>query len=127
MILKPIENLSFYGAYSVSYLPASGDQFSALTDGTLILAPQKFVNKEVGVKWNINPQLLFTAAVYDLNRYNVPSPTPAIRDSLSFRQQQIQGFETSSRLRHARLAVHSRLCLHRRAGDKRHVDDDRAG
>ena len=34
VILKPTENLSIYYAYSVSYLPASGDQFSALTDGT---------------------------------------------------------------------------------------------
>ena len=33
VIVKPIDNLSFYGAYSVSYLPASGDQFSSLNDG----------------------------------------------------------------------------------------------
>jgi hypothetical protein len=32
-ILKPVEALSIYYAYMVSYLPASGDQFSALTDG----------------------------------------------------------------------------------------------
>ena len=31
MIMKPVDNLSIYGAYSVSYLPASGDQFSSLT------------------------------------------------------------------------------------------------
>ena len=76
VIVKPIENLSFYYAYSISYLPASGDQFSALTNGTIILAPQKFENNEVGVKWNIKPRLLFTAAVYDLKRYNVPLPDP---------------------------------------------------
>ena len=35
VIVKPMDNLSIYGAYSVSYLPASGDQFSALTDGTV--------------------------------------------------------------------------------------------
>jgi catecholate siderophore receptor len=72
VIVKPMDNLSIYGAYSVSYLPASGDQFSTLTDGTLILAPQKFENKEIGVKWNILPKLQFTAAVYDLNRTNQP-------------------------------------------------------
>ena len=60
VIIKPIENMSIYTAYSISYLPASGDQFSALTDGTLILQPQKFENNEIGVKWNINPRLLFT-------------------------------------------------------------------
>jgi catecholate siderophore receptor len=64
--------MSIYTAYSVSYLPASGDQFSALTDGTLILQPQKFENTELGYKWNINPKLLFSTAVYELNRTNQP-------------------------------------------------------
>jgi len=72
VIVKPIENLSLYYAYSVSYLPASGDQFSALTDGTLILTPQKFVNNEIGAKWNIVPRLQFTAAIYQLDRTNQP-------------------------------------------------------
>jgi catecholate siderophore receptor len=72
VIVKPLDNLSFYGSYSISYLPASGDQFSALTDGTLILQPQKFENTEVGVKWNILQRLQFTAAVYDLLRSNQP-------------------------------------------------------
>jgi catecholate siderophore receptor len=72
MIIKPMDNLSVYTAYSVSYLPASGDQFSALTDGTLILQPQKFVNTEVGLKWNIYPKLLFSTAVYNLDRTNQP-------------------------------------------------------
>jgi catecholate siderophore receptor len=72
VIVKPIDNLSIYTAYSVSYLPASGDQFSSLTAGTLILEPQKFENTEVGVKWNINPKLLFSTAIYNLNRTNQP-------------------------------------------------------
>jgi catecholate siderophore receptor len=72
VIVKPVDNLSVYTAYSVSYLPASGDQFSSLTSGTLILDPQKFENTEVGLKWNINPKLLFSTAVYNLNRTNQP-------------------------------------------------------
>jgi catecholate siderophore receptor len=72
VIVKPIDSLSIYTAYSVSYLPASGDQFSSLTAGTLILDPQKFENTEVGVKWNVNPKLLFSTAVYNLNRTNQP-------------------------------------------------------
>ena len=71
-----MENLSIYDAYSVSYLPASGDQFSSLNNGTVILQPQKFENKEVGVKWNILPRLQYTAAVYELNRTNVPIADP---------------------------------------------------
>lgn len=76
IVVKPMENLSFYGAYSVSYLPASGDQFSSLNDGSVILDPQKFENKEVGVKWNIQPRLQFTAATYQLDRTNVPLADP---------------------------------------------------
>jgi catecholate siderophore receptor len=72
VIFKPVDNLSIYSAYSVSYLPASGDQFSSLTAGTLILDPQKFENTEVGVKWNINPKLLLSSAIYNLNRTNQP-------------------------------------------------------
>ena len=67
-----MENLSVYTAYSVSYLPASGDQFSSLSPGTLILQPQKFENTEVGVKWNIYPKLLFSTAIYNLDRTNQP-------------------------------------------------------
>jgi catecholate siderophore receptor len=77
VIVKPADNLSFYTAWSTSYLPASGDQFSALSPGTLILQPQKFENTEIGAKWNINPKLLFTAAAYELNRSNVPIADPS--------------------------------------------------
>jgi catecholate siderophore receptor len=96
VILKPIETLSIYGMYSVSYLPASGDQFSTLNDGTVILEPQKFENKEVGVKWNINPRLLWTAAVYDLERTNVPIADPAGNGLfLPSGSHRIRGFETA--------------------------------
>jgi catecholate siderophore receptor len=72
VIVKPIDTVSLYTAWSVSYLPASGDQFSALNPSTLILEPQRFESTEVGAKWNINPKLLFTAAAYQLLRANVP-------------------------------------------------------
>jgi catecholate siderophore receptor len=72
VIVKPMDSMSLYTAWSVSYLPASGDQFSALNPSTLILEPQRFENTEVGAKWNINPKLLFTAAAYQLLRANVP-------------------------------------------------------
>ena len=77
VVVKPLPNLSVYGAYSVSWLPASGDQFSALTGGTVILDPQKFENTEAGVKWNVLPRLLYSAAVYDLERSNVPLADPS--------------------------------------------------
>jgi catecholate siderophore receptor len=76
VILKPQANMSLWTAYMVSYLPASGDQFSAITPGTAILKPQKFVNEEVGFKWNMGPRLLYTMSVYNLDRYNVPLNDP---------------------------------------------------
>src|SRR6201999_3387286 len=66
VIVKPMENLSFYGSDHTPLLPASGDQSSALAPGTLILQPQNFENKEVGAKWNIFPRLLFSAAAYEI-------------------------------------------------------------
>jgi catecholate siderophore receptor len=99
VILKPKENISVYGAYSVSYLPSSGDQFSSLTQGTLILQPQKFVNTEIGGKWNINPKLLLSAAVYNLDRTNQPIPDPSAPagSGLAFPNgaTNVRGFETS--------------------------------
>jgi catecholate siderophore receptor len=99
VIVKPVDNLSIYGAYSVSYLPSSGDQFSALTLGTLILQPQKFVQTEVGVKWNINPKLLFSTAIYNLDRTNqpIPDPTAPPGSGLAFPNgaTRVRGYEAS--------------------------------
>src|ERR1051325_3442174 len=96
VIVKPVDNVSIYGSYSISYLPASGDQFSTLTDGTLLLEPQKFENKEVGAKWNILPKLLFTAAAYELIRTNVPIQDPS-RPGFFFPTgaHKIDGFEAT--------------------------------
>jgi catecholate siderophore receptor len=96
VIFKPIDTVSLYTAYSISYLPASGDQFSTLSPGTLILEPQKFESTEIGAKWNINPKLLFTAAAYELNRTNVPIADPS-GNGLFFPSgaHKIRGIETA--------------------------------
>ena len=91
-----MENLSFYTAYSTSFLPASGDQFSALSNGTLILEPQKFENKEIGLKWNIFPRLQYSAATYELKRTNVPIADPSNAGFfLLSGSHLIRGFETA--------------------------------
>lgn len=96
VIFKPIDNVSLYGAYSISYLPASGDQFSALSDSTLILDPQKFENTEVGAKWSINPKLMWTAALYELHRTNQPINDPnRVGFSLPNGATTVRGFETT--------------------------------
>ena len=77
MVLKPNETLSFYGSYTESFLPQSGDQFVLLSDVDAALDPEKFTNYEVGAKWLIRPDLFLTAAVFRLDRSNSQAPDPA--------------------------------------------------
>jgi catecholate siderophore receptor len=76
IVFKPVAPLSLYGSYSVSYLPSSGDQFSALTASTQSLKPEKFTNYEFGAKWDIRQSLLLTTAVYRLDRTNTRATDP---------------------------------------------------
>ncbi|WP_081851097.1 TonB-dependent siderophore receptor [Bradyrhizobium sp. URHD0069] len=94
VIVKPVDTVSLYSAWSVSYLPASGDQFSALNPSTIILEPQRFESTEIGAKWNINPKLLFTTAAYQILRANVPINIGAGL-SIPGGSQTIRGFETA--------------------------------
>lgn len=70
LVFKPQKNLSVYTSYSRSYLPQSGDQFSALSFTTEALKPERFDSYEVGAKWEPVPGLLATAALYQLDRKN---------------------------------------------------------
>jgi catecholate siderophore receptor len=76
IVLKPIDPLSFYGSYSISYLPSAGDQFGALNARSDLLKPEQFTNKEVGWKWDLLPRLTWSTAFFRLDRENTP-----IRDS----------------------------------------------
>jgi catecholate siderophore receptor len=77
LIFKPLGNLSLYGSYSLSYVPRAGDQLISLTATTKSLQPEKFINKELGAKYDITPQLSLTAAIYELERKNVAMTDPA--------------------------------------------------
>jgi catecholate siderophore receptor len=76
LVVKPLEPLSFYGSYSVSYLPSAGDQFASLTATSETLEPEKFENYEVGAKLDVVTGLSLTAAVYQLDRTNTSAPNP---------------------------------------------------
>jgi catecholate siderophore receptor len=76
VIFKPQENISLYSSYSQSFLPRSGDQFLALTVSQENLAPEKFTNYEVGAKWDVQPNLNLTLAVFQLERSNATTPDP---------------------------------------------------
>jgi len=77
LIFKPVEPVSLYANYSVSYVPRAGDQLTSLTVTSATFEPEKFINYEVGAKWDINPNLAFTAAVYQLERENVLIADPS--------------------------------------------------
>lgn len=72
LVFKPTEDISFYGAYSRSFLPQSSDQFVVITPSLAALQPQSFENFEIGAKYQITPRLLLTSALYNLNRSNQP-------------------------------------------------------
>jgi len=76
LIFKPLEQASLYASYSVSHLPGSGDQFASLTTTTETLEPERFVNRELGAKWDLTPALSLTAALYRLDRSNSQAPDP---------------------------------------------------
>lgn len=76
VVVKPVEPLSLYGSYGVSYLPSSGDQFASLTSVTRQLEPEAFTSYEAGAKWGLKPSLAFTTAVYRLDRSNTRATDP---------------------------------------------------
>ena len=94
LILKPIEALSLYGSYSLSYLPRAGEQLGSLSVTNQALDPERFRNYEVGAKWDVTPALALTSAVYRLARENVAVPDPAdATRSILVDAQQTQGLE----------------------------------
>ncbi len=83
LVVKPFEQLSLYGSYSRSFLPAAGDQFNTLNISQANLQPQGFENVEAGFKAEIMPTLLFTGAIYNLNRTNQPVSVNAFYNVLT--------------------------------------------
>ena len=94
LVFKPVEPVSLYAGYSVSYLPSSGDQFSSLNATSETLEPEEFENLEVGLKWEITPELLLTAALYRLDRENTTAPDPTRPGQVVLTgSQRTKGFE----------------------------------
>jgi catecholate siderophore receptor len=76
LIVKPVDEMSVYASYSMSYVPRAGEQLASLSLTNRSLEPERFVNYEVGAKWDPTPHLAATAAVYRLDRTNVAVPDP---------------------------------------------------
>ncbi|MBC7769101.1 MAG: TonB-dependent siderophore receptor [Phycisphaerales bacterium] len=93
VIYRPIEPLSFYASYGVSYLPQSGDQFSSLDATSAALDPEEFENIELGLKWDVSPDLAFTAAIYRLERSNTRAIDPITSLTVLTGAQRSEGLE----------------------------------
>ncbi len=77
LVYKPIEPVSIYASYSVAYVPRAGDQLSSLNATNRTLDPEAFRNVELGVKWDLERNLVATAALYRLERTNVAVADPS--------------------------------------------------
>tara|TARA_Y100001936_G_scaffold254062_1_gene324294 strand:- start:12690 stop:15281 length:2592 start_codon:yes stop_codon:yes gene_type:complete len=71
LILKPLKKLSIYGSWSMTHQPRGGDQLKSLKVSTAALDPERFINIEGGVKYDVFDRLSFTTAFFQLSRTNV--------------------------------------------------------
>lgn len=77
LIYKPRDNVSIYASYSKAFQPRAGDQLASLSASNTSLKPESSVNREIGAKWDIKPDLQASVAVYRLDRGNVAVVDPA--------------------------------------------------
>ena len=92
LVYKPIEALSIYASYSESFLPRSGEQFANINGNNDKLGPNTFGNREVGIKYDFELGLSFTAAMFEIEQRSpqVADNDPATLDVI---ESQIDGFE----------------------------------
>lgn len=98
LVWSPLEQVSLYASYSNSYLPRAGEQLASLTLSNRSLKPEQFTNYEVGAKWDVNPSLALTAAVFHLDRTNVAVTDPNdVTRSILVDGTRTNGFELGAR------------------------------
>jgi catecholate siderophore receptor len=94
LIYKPMEPVSIYASYSMTYVPRAGAQLTSLNASNEALDPEEFENLEIGAKWDIRPGLSLTAALFQLDRTNVVIPDPEDPTvSILVDGQRTEGFE----------------------------------
>ena len=76
LIFKPRADMSIYGSYSMTFQPRAGEQLTSLSSSTAALEPEKFVNKELGWKWEVSDSISLSVAAYQLDRQNVAVTDP---------------------------------------------------
>lgn len=92
LVFKPSSNLSFYGTYSESFLPRSGEQFADLGGGDDSLDPDTAANLEAGLKWDLQEDLSLTLAAFQIQRTSTEVDDDNA-DALVEIDSEINGFE----------------------------------
>jgi catecholate siderophore receptor len=105
LVVKPRRDLSFYASVSRSFLPQSGDQFGSLDVTTAALEPERFTNREVGVKWSPLPKLDVALAAYRLDRTNTRATDPLSGLTVLSGEQRSKGVELTVQGETGKLSV----------------------
>jgi catecholate siderophore receptor len=95
LIIKPQANLSLYASYAKSFLPQTGDQFTTLAANLQTLEPEEFRSLEAGVKLDIAPNLLFTSALFQIDRTNTRATDPLTGNPVLTGSSRVKGFEAA--------------------------------
>jgi catecholate siderophore receptor len=77
LVYKPIEPVSLYTNYSLSYLPRTGEQLTSLTSSIKSFDPEKFTNIEAGIKYDLLQSFSISSAIYRLERSRMPISDPS--------------------------------------------------
>ncbi len=97
LVIKPQKSLSLYSSYGVTYQPSAGDQFDSLSVTNESLKPEEIQNYEVGVKWDVNPRINLSTALFQMNRSNTPASDPSGSGQLVLTgQSQTKGLELAA-------------------------------
>jgi len=94
-VYKPIEPVSLYTNYSLSYLPRTGEQLTSLTSTNKSFDPEKFTNIELGLKYDLLQSFSISSAIYRLERSKMAiiDPSSSNTNIIIVDGQVTKGFE----------------------------------
>ena len=94
LVYKPIEPVSIYTNYSLSYLPRTGEQLTSLTSSNKSFDPEKFTNIEFGLKYDLLQSFSISSAIYRLERSKMAITDPSNSSNIIIVDGQVtKGFE----------------------------------
>jgi len=94
LVYKPIEPVSLYTNYSLSYLPRTGEQLTSLTSSIKSFDPEKFTNIEAGIKYDLLQSFAISSSIYRLERSKMAITDPSNSSNTIIVDGQVtKGFE----------------------------------